>query len=127
MQSLLIILLTLLPIQSQSSVDTVLTEARLLLKQGKAQEALTKLAPLQAVTDARVKHLLGVAHYRTNNYIKAIEYLTPSLAALPNDSAEQKEATQLLGTSHYVLGHLAEAVPFLEQTIVWMPGSNELL
>jgi tetratricopeptide (TPR) repeat protein len=127
MKSLFILLLLFYSFQAQPNVSAVLTEARRLLNQGQAQEALSKLTSVETSADTTVKHLLGVAHYRTNNYIKAIEYLTSSRAALPTDAAEYKEATQLLGTSHYMLGHLTAAIPFLEQTLSWTPNSNELL
>jgi tetratricopeptide (TPR) repeat protein len=123
MKHLLLALLLTLPTMGLAQ-DTALTEARTLLNQGKAQEVIARLQALPP--DARTQHLLGVAYYRTNDYVKAIATLTPLYTALPQDSAERKEAVQALGMAHYVLGHLAEAVPFLEQTLAWSPSSNEL-
>ncbi|HEX4949092.1 MAG TPA: tetratricopeptide repeat protein [Blastocatellia bacterium] len=123
MRLLLLALLCVLPAFGQTP-DNALTETRALLNQGKAKEAIAKLQTLP--TDARTQQLLGVAYFRANDYVKAIETLTPIYAALPKDSAERKETVQSLGMAHYVLGHLAEAVPFLEQTLAWSPNSNEL-
>lgn len=121
MKQLLLALVFALPVLGQ---DNTLTEARALLNQGKAHDAIAKLQALPP--DARTQQLLGVAYFHTNEYVKAIATLTPLVAALPNDSAERKETMQALGMAHYVLGHLTEAVPFLEQTLAWSPNSNEL-
>ena len=134
MKQLLLALTMCLPIfayaQTQSAappnIATVLTEARTLLNQGQAKEALAKLQALPTNSDVRVQHLLGVAHSRTNNHVGAIAALAPIFDKWPQNSAERKEAIQILGLSHYVLGHLAEAVPFLEQTVAWLPNNNEL-
>jgi tetratricopeptide (TPR) repeat protein len=123
MKQLLLALLCALPMLSLAQ-DNVLTEARALLHQGKAKEAIAKLQALPA--DARTQQLLGIAYFRANDHVKAIATLTPLAEALPKDSVERKETIQSLGMAHYVLGHLAEAVPFLEQTLAWSPHSNEL-
>ncbi len=92
MKSLLLTLLTFLTVQAQPNIDAALSEARTLLNQGKTQEAIAKLEPLQTSTDARIKQQLGVAYYRTNNSIKAIEYLTASLTGgLAKINGEKKQ------------------------------------
>ncbi len=123
MKQLLLALILVLPVLVFSQ-DNALTEARALLNQGQAKDAIAKLQALPA--DARTQQLLGVAYFRANDYVKAIAALTPIYGALPKESAERRETIQSLGMAHYVLGHLAEAVPFLEQTLAWSPGSNEL-
>ncbi len=123
MKQLLLALMFALPVPGYAQ-DNAMTEARALLNQGKAKDAIAKLQTLPA--DAHTLQLLGVAYFRANEYVKAIAALTPIYSALPKDSAERKEAIQSLGMAHYVLGHLAEAVPFLEQTLAWSPSSNEL-
>jgi cytochrome c-type biogenesis protein CcmH/NrfG len=55
--------------------DNTLTEARALLSQGNAKDAIAKLQTLPS--DARAQQLLGVAYFRTNEYVKAIATLTP--------------------------------------------------
>ena len=103
--------------------DALINEARLLLSQNQSQAVIQKLS---GVNSPNALYLLGVAHYRLSEHVKAIEALTPAVSALPKDSAERKEAIQLLGMSHYILGHLREAVPFLEQALAWSPSSIEL-
>ena len=92
--------------------DAIINEARLLLSQNQYREIIQKLS---GTTTPNALYLLGVAHYRLNEHVKAIEFLTPALEALSKESTERKEVIQLLGMSHYMLGHLREAVPFLEQ------------
>jgi tetratricopeptide (TPR) repeat protein len=123
MKHLLLALLLFLPATGLTQ-DIALIEARALLNQGNTKEAIARLQALPANT--RTRQLLGIAYFRANEYVKAIETLTPLYDALPLDSAERKETIQSLGLAHYVLGHLAEAVPFLEQTLAWSHSSNEL-
>ncbi len=111
------------PVAKPNPTDPIITEARLLLSQNQYREIIQKL---NGATKPQALYLLSVAHYRLNEYVKAIEYLTPALEGLPKDSAERKETIQLLGMSHYILGHLREAVPFLEQATAWSPTSIEL-
>lgn len=127
MKNLLLILLCVLPVlglAQEHPLGNALTEARALLNQGKAKEAIAKLRLLPPSTSGQ--QLLGVAYFRAQDYVRAIETLTPLVTALPKDSAEHQETIQALGMAHYVLGHLEKAVPFFEQTLVWSPNSNEL-
>lgn len=127
MKNLLLILLCALPVLELAQGDPLgnaMAEARALLDQGKAKEAITKLRLLPPSKHGQ--QLLGVAYFRVQDYARAIETLTPLVTTLPNDSAEHKETIQSLGMAHYVLGHLGEAVPFLEQTLAWSPNNNEL-
>ena len=103
--------------------DAIINEARQLLANNQYREIIQKLS---GTNSPYALYLLGVAHYRLGEHVKAIEALTPAVSALPKDSAERKEVTQLLGMSHYILGHLREAVPFLEQALAWSPSSIEL-
>ena len=103
--------------------DAIINEARQLLTNNQYREVIQKLS---GTNTPNALYLLGVAHYRLGENVKAIEALTTAAPALPKDSAERKEAIQLLGMSHYILGHLREAVPFLEQALAWSPSSIEL-
>jgi tetratricopeptide (TPR) repeat protein len=123
MKLLLLAFILVLPVLVFSQ-DNALIEARALLNQGQAKDAIAKLQALPS--NPRTQQLLGVAYFRTNDYVKAIATLTPIYDALPKESAERRETMQSLGMAHYVLGHMAEAVPFLEQTLAWSPSSNEL-
>ncbi len=120
---LLLLLITCSVFAQATPSDTSINEARLLLSQNQYREIIQKL---NGANKPEALYLLGVAHYRLNEQVKAIEYLTPAVNALAKESAERKEVIQLLGMSHYILGHLREAVPFLEQAIAWSPTSIEL-
>ncbi len=112
---------------SQGQADaTALTEARALVNAGDPAAAIVKLKALSSTADIRVTHLLGVAYYTANDYVRSIEKLTVVIDKLPKDSSEWRETIQLLGLSHYILGHLAESIPYLEQTRAWLPNNNEL-
>ncbi len=114
------------PAAALTNIEVPLQESRALINQGKAKDALTKLQTISASTDWRVKHLMGLAQYGTNNYVAALELLTPIISQLPQDSPDYREAVQMLALGHYVLGHLQEAIPFLEQTSSWLPNNHEL-
>jgi tetratricopeptide (TPR) repeat protein len=96
--------------------------ARLLLQQGKIDEAISQLQTLQASTP-ELKGLgleLGTAYYRKGEFAKAIESLKKAASADANNS----EAVQLLGLSYYLAGHPAEAIPLLEKVQGWYPRAN---
>ncbi len=123
------IFLSVSPAIAQEQADSLaaaLGEARALVNDGNPKAAIAKLTALPNQTDARVAHLLGVAHYSANDHVRAIGQLSTVADKFPKDSAERREAVQILGLSHYILGHLAESIPFLEQTRAWLPNNNEL-
>jgi tetratricopeptide (TPR) repeat protein len=105
--------------------DATLAEARALINQGRAKEALPKLLALDP-TEPRVAYLQGLAFYHTDEYVKAVEKLTPVVDKLPQGSIERREAVQVLGLSLYLAGRLAESLPYLEQTRVWATDNIEL-
>jgi tetratricopeptide (TPR) repeat protein len=96
--------------------------ARLLMQQGKIDEAISQLQTLQANTP-ELKGLdleLGTAYYKKGEYAKAIEFLKKASAA----DANSGEAVQLLGLSFYLGGHPADAIPLLEKVQGWFPRAN---
>ncbi len=106
--------------QVQPAPDFAAT--RLLMQQGKIDEAISQLQTLQANTP-ELKGLdleLGTAYYKKGEYAKAIESLKKASAA----DANSGEAVQLLGLSYYLAGHPAEAVPLLEKVQGWYPRAN---
>jgi tetratricopeptide (TPR) repeat protein len=104
----------------------LLTEARLLLDQGKAREAIEKLRAANQSGRTDVARLLGVAYYHADDYVHAIEQLKPIVAALPDGSVERREAVQVLGLSSFLAGRFADALPLLEATREWASGNSEL-
>lgn len=103
----------------EAGSNAVLTEARLLINQGQPRLAIQKLEALEERTRPDVAHLLGVAYYHADDHLRAIEQLTPLVAAWPAESLQRREAVQILGLCNFIVGRFAEAIPFLEATRVW--------
>ncbi len=99
-----------------------LAKARLLMQQGKIDEAISELQALQAnASDIKGLDLeLGTAYYKKGDYTKAIDSLRKASAADSNNA----EATQMLGLSYYLGGHPGEAIPLLEKVQGWYPRAN---
>ena len=110
---------------STPELQKTLEAARASIDQGRAQEAI---AALEAVPQDSpyVAHLLGVAYYHADQYVKAIETLAPLPDRLPAESVERRETVQVLGLTYYVAGRLAEALPLLEETSAWAQDNIEL-
>jgi tetratricopeptide (TPR) repeat protein len=103
----------------------VLAEARELVNQGKPQEALARLQPLDAA-NPRVALLLGVARYHSGDPAAAVAALTPIVDRLPAGSPEAVEATQVLGLCLYLAGRIEQSVPYLERTRAALPDNPDL-
>ena len=103
-----------------------LAAARAHIADGKPRSAIAALAPFDPAADARVGHLLGVAHYHANEPLRAIELLTGAVDRLPPASIEKVEATQVLGLALYLSGRVADALPYLERTREAAPDNPEL-
>ncbi|MFZ0318254.1 MAG: tetratricopeptide repeat protein [Candidatus Sulfotelmatobacter sp.] len=110
------------PQAPQPSSTTDLSKVRLLMQQGKIDEAISQLQALQASSpDAKGLDLeLGTAYYKKSDFPKAIEHLKKAAAEDPGNG----EATQLLGLSNYLGGHPAYAIPLLEKVQGWYPRAN---
>src|SRR5579863_2217073 len=110
------------PSQATESAAPDFSRTRLLLQQGKIDEAISELQALR--TDSpNTKGIdleLGAAYYKKSDFPKAIEYLTRASAADPANP----EAKQLLGLSDYLGGHPADAIPLLEKVQGWYPRTN---
>jgi tetratricopeptide (TPR) repeat protein len=105
-----------------SSGDTVFAAPRRLLQQGKNEEAIAQLHQIQAVNpDMKgLAHELGIAYYKSGDYVKAIEAFKKASTQDPQDN----EAVQLLGLSNYLAGRPADAIPLLEKVQGWYPRAN---
>jgi tetratricopeptide (TPR) repeat protein len=105
-----------------AAVPPEFAEARKLMQQGKADDAIVDLQNLEA-HDPSAKGLaleLGTAYYKKSDFVKAIAYLKKATAADPANG----EATQLLGLSYYLGGHPADAIPLLEKVQLWYSRAN---
>ena len=108
--------------QASSTPPTEFAGARKLIEQGKVDEAIRELEPVEASAPA-AKGLaleMGAAYYKKSDFPRAIEYLKKAAAADPANS----EATQLLGLSYYLGGHPADAIPLLEKVQGWYSRAN---
>jgi tetratricopeptide (TPR) repeat protein len=93
-----------------------------LLQQGKNEEAIAALKQIE-ISNPGMKGLsreLGIAYYKSSNYLKAIDSLSKATQEDPDD----KEALQLLGLSNYLAGRPADAIPLLEKVQSWYPRVN---
>ncbi len=108
--------------------SSIVTRAQSLLGAGQFDSAIEMLnvALRFKPNDSEVKHLLGLAYYRKNDYQRAIEHLSIAVRQQPEGSRRYREQVQILGLSHYMLGHVREAVPYLEQLSRWSPNSTEI-
>jgi tetratricopeptide (TPR) repeat protein len=104
---------------------STLSEIRGLLDRGQASTAIARLEALNS-PDPRVRELLGVAYYRHDDYVRAIQTLSPLIGSFAPDSVERREAVQVLGLSYYLAGRLPDAIPLLEQTGQWATSNAEL-
>jgi len=104
----------------------VLTQARLLIDQGKPQAAVEMLTAIGEPRRPEVSVLLGVAYYHADDHLHAIEQLTRVIDKLPQGSLERREAVQVLGLSNFVMGRFSEALPLLEATRAWAADNAEL-
>jgi tetratricopeptide (TPR) repeat protein len=107
---------------SQTASPAEFAEARKLMQQGRADEAIAQLQTLEAKDPATngLALELGTAYYKKSDFVKAVEYLKKATAADPANG----EATQLLGLSYYLGGHPADAIPLLEKVQGWYPRAN---
>ena len=103
----------------QPALAQTLTEARSLIDSGNPKAAIAKLEAAEPRDDPRVRLLLGVAQYRDDQCLPAIERLEPLGQAFPDGSVERREVIQVLGLCRYLSGQLREAIPLLEKTREW--------
>ncbi|HYY57033.1 MAG TPA: tetratricopeptide repeat protein [Pyrinomonadaceae bacterium] len=108
--------------------SSIVMQAQSLLDSGQIDSAIEMLSAASRFkpNDAQVKHLLGLAYYRKNDYQRAIENLSAVVGRTPESSRQYREQVQILGLSHYLLGHIREAIPYLEQLSQWSPASTEI-
>ena len=111
-----------LPSAPSASSENAFAAPRRLLQQGKNEEAIAQLQQMQAVNpDMKgVAHELGIAYYKSGDYVKAIDALKKATSEDPQDN----EAVQLLGLSNYLAGRPADAIPLLEKVQGWYPRAN---
>jgi Flp pilus assembly protein TadD len=100
---------------SAATLDASLAQARAQVDAGQAKAAIAGLAALDT-SDPRVRHMLGVAYYHSDDYPHAIEQLAPIMRQFPRESLEGREIVQVLGLSYYLAGRIPEAIPLLEAT-----------
>jgi tetratricopeptide (TPR) repeat protein len=110
------------PTAPSDSATAAFAEPQRLLQQGKNDEAVAKLQELAARNPGMpgLEHELGIAYYKSGEYMKAIDALGKAV----HDDPKDNEAVQLLGLSNYLGGRPAEAIPLLERVQGWYPRAN---
>jgi tetratricopeptide (TPR) repeat protein len=108
--------------------SSIVTQARNLLNTGETDLAIELLNAASGARpdDAQVRHLLGTAYYRKNDYPRAIEQLSAAIRQMSVNTRWYREEVQMLGLSHYLLGHIREALPYFEQLVQWSPANTEI-
>lgn len=111
-----------LPATKPASANDAFAQARQLSEQGKYDEALALLQPLESENPrpAGLAHEIGAAYYKKADYLKAATYLKEAQQENPKDD----EAIQLLGLSYYLAGRPSDAIPYLEKVQTWYPRAN---
>src|SRR6266705_452690 len=107
---------------AKQTPDAALAEARRFSRQGKFEEAITRLEEL-ATKQPDLEGLsreLGVAYYKKADYLKAVASFKKALEENPGDN----EAVQLMGISYYLAGRPAEAIAPLDKVQTWYPSAN---
>jgi tetratricopeptide (TPR) repeat protein len=106
----------------------LLLQAQKLLEESKADEAIRILrgADKTTSTDPEIAYLLGVAYHLKQDYVHAVEQLTPAIKRIPRKDVRYRNAIKILALSHYVLGHPTDAIPYLEETSRLLPDSAEI-
>jgi tetratricopeptide (TPR) repeat protein len=116
------------PAAVQTTVESKISDAQILLKQGKTNEAIQLLQTTLQTNpkDKRLLYWIGKIYYSSGNYQKAIDNLTPVVGQFTVNSDEDLQSVQMLGLSHYVLGHLSEAIPYFEKMLIRQPENSEI-
>jgi tetratricopeptide (TPR) repeat protein len=130
----MILLLSVSPLsQAQSSTanspstqaersSALLSEATRLVQEGKFEEAIKELVPLEAEKPEPngVEHELGLAYYRKGDFQNAQGAFARAMEGDPQD----RESIQLRGLSLFQLGRYADAIPYLQQVQSWIGAVN---
>lgn len=93
------------------SSKSALTDARRLLREGKARDATAAVSALVEAnpSDPDVNKLLGQAYFQLKEFVKAEDAFAKAMKAAPDDL----ESVQMRGFSLYQLARPGEAIPFL--------------
>ncbi|MPY89884.1 MAG: tetratricopeptide repeat protein [Luteitalea sp.] len=98
-----------------SPLEALLADARALIDDGKARDAIARLQAAGAPEDARIDALTGVAYYHADEYESAVKLLRAVHPRLAKGAAERREAEKVLGLSLHLMGRYADAIPWLER------------
>jgi tetratricopeptide (TPR) repeat protein len=109
---------------TSSKIDesSELKNAKILIEDGKFDQAIVKLALLQQQNPEPkgVEHQLGLAYYRKGDFVRA----QASLARAMAEDSHDLEAIQLRGLTLFQLGRPADAIPFLQSVRSWVGSAN---
>ena len=108
--------------QSVPSAVSPFADADRLLQLGKYSEAIMQLEGMQNQTPPPkgLSLELGVAYYKSGDYLKAVQNFQRALKEDPDDG----EAIQLTGISLYLSGNPGDAIPYLQKVQAWYPRAN---
>lgn len=137
----LFFLLTLGLLSAQVSAQTPvsqtaspLEQAGQMLSVGNTRGAIETLAAAIRLNpnDAALRFMLGKVYFASNDYPRAIQYLSfftdkvRTNNQANNQAPEQRQAVQMLAMAHYLSGRFKDAIPHFTQALAPAPDNNEL-
>jgi len=127
--ALCVSLILLFESESTPEYARALQDAEAFFKRADYSSVIATLDPWAAryPNSADLRHNLGLAYYRQQNFAKAAEHLTVALGLEKENSPAWRQSVEVLGVSLYFCSRAADAVPYLERAAAWVPDSSSFL
>lgn len=103
------------PTPDAATLDPV-HEARRLIDEGRAKDALDRLGEASEGEDGRTRLVRGLAHFHLGEARRAVTLLEQARTDLPADS-DRQQATEVLGLALMLDGRATEALPHLDAAV----------
>lgn len=106
-----------------------LQDADALFHRGDYSGAIATLGPWTArfPNSVDLRHNLGLAYYKQEDFGKAVEHLTVAVRLEKEDSPAWRQAVEVLGVSLYLCSRPVDALPYLERAAAWVADSSNFL
>jgi tetratricopeptide (TPR) repeat protein len=106
-----------------------LQDAEAFFNRGDYNGAIAILGPWAArfPNSADLRHNLGLAYYRQQDFAKAAEHLTAAVGLEKENSPAWRQSVEVLGVSLYFCSRPMDAVRYLERAAAWVPDSSSFL
>ena len=106
-----------------------LQDAQALFNRGDYSGVIATLGPWAGryPNSADLRHNLGLAYYRQQDFPKAVEHLTAAVSLERENSPAWRQSVEVLGVSLYFCSRPVDALRYLEQAASWVPDSSSFL